>query len=174
MIWLHTNSNDKLSVGIDIATADRTLGRETGGSIGFTVSGQINDKISINGKVGVPVGGINQSTLIGNVEVQYRVNEDGTLNLRFFNRENDINFIGEGIGFTQGVGINYEVDFEDFQHLLLKIFNKSEVEIQNKTFNNIADSEIAPVIKTKSKTKKEKKKNGVEKTNSDAVPPKED
>ena len=167
---LFQNSDDKLSVGIDIATADRTLGQEIGGSIGFTLSGQINDKISINGKVGVPVGGINQSTLIGNVEVQYRVNEDGTLNLRFFNRENDINYIGEGVGFTQGIGINYEVDFDDFQQLLRKIFNKSNVEIERKSFDTISDSEIPVEIKPK----KDKKKKTVEKSNSDAVPPKED
>lgn len=167
---LFQNSDDKLSVGIDIATADRTLGRETGGSIGFTVSGQINDKISINGKVGVPTGGINQSTLIGNIEVQYRVNEDGTLNLRFFNRENDINYIGEGVGFTQGVGINYEVDFDDFQQLLRKIFNKSEADIQQKSNSTISDSEI-PV---EPKPKNRKKDKDIEKTNSDAVPPKED
>jgi hypothetical protein len=38
------------------------------------------------------------------------VNADGTLNLRLFNRENDINYIGQGIGYTQGVGMSYEVD----------------------------------------------------------------
>ena len=167
---LFQNSDDKLSVGIDIATADRTIGRETGGSIGFTVSGQINDKISINGKVGVPVGGINQSTLIGNVEVQYRVNEDGTLNLRFFNRENDINYIGEGVGFTQGVGINYEVDFDTFKQLLRKVFNKQQIEVDRKGADYISDSEIL----NEPKSKKSKKQKEAEKSKSDAIPPKED
>jgi hypothetical protein len=29
-----------------------------------------------------------------------------------FNRENDINYIGQGIGYTQGIGVTYEVDFD--------------------------------------------------------------
>jgi hypothetical protein len=47
---------------------------------------------------------------VGDLEIQYRVNEDGTLNLRLFNRENDINYIGQGVGYTQGFGVSYEVD----------------------------------------------------------------
>jgi hypothetical protein len=31
---------------------------------------------------GVPFGGINESAIVGDIEVLYRVNEDGTLNLR--------------------------------------------------------------------------------------------
>jgi hypothetical protein len=30
--------------------------------------------------------GINESAIVGDLEIQYRVNEDGTLNLRLFNR----------------------------------------------------------------------------------------
>jgi hypothetical protein len=46
----------------------------------------VNERITINGKVGVPFGGINESAIVGDLEIQYRVNEDGTLNLRLFNR----------------------------------------------------------------------------------------
>jgi asparagine synthetase A len=52
------------------------------------------------------------------------VNEDGTLNLRVFNRENDINYIGQGVGYTQGVGMSYEVDFDNLKELLNKIFKR--------------------------------------------------
>jgi hypothetical protein len=45
----------------------------------------VNERITINGKVGV-FGGINESAIVGDLEIQYRVNEDGTLNLRLFNR----------------------------------------------------------------------------------------
>ena len=44
-----------------------------------TLSTQINDKLSINGNVGVPVGGVNQSYVVGNVEVELKLNDDGTL-----------------------------------------------------------------------------------------------
>jgi hypothetical protein len=44
------------------------------------------NEITINGKVGVPFGGINESAIVGDLEIQYRVNEDGTLNLRLIGR----------------------------------------------------------------------------------------
>jgi hypothetical protein len=81
----------------------------------------VNERITINGKVGV-ICGINESAIVGDLEIQYRVNEDGTLNLRLFNRENDINYIGQGIGYTQGIGVTYEVDFDTFKELVNKIY----------------------------------------------------
>jgi hypothetical protein len=44
----------------------------------------VNERITINGKVGA-IYGINESAIVGDLEIQYRVNEDGTLNLRLFN-----------------------------------------------------------------------------------------
>ena len=58
------------------------------------------------------------------MEVQYRVNEEGTLNLRVFNKENDVSYIGQGIGYTQGLGISYEIDFDTFKELVNTIFKK--------------------------------------------------
>ena len=125
---LFNEKDGKFQVGIDYTQADTTPGIQTNGQVGVTLSTKVNDRITINGKVGVPVGGVNESAIIGNVELQYRVNEDGTLNLRVFNRENDINYIGEGIGYTQGVGITYEVDFDIFKELVNKIFKNIKID----------------------------------------------
>ncbi len=145
---LFQNQSDKLKVALDIATADKTPGKETNGSIALTLSTQINERLSLNGKLGVPIGGLSETAFVGNFELQYRVNDDGTLNFRVFNRENDINYIGEGIGYTQGFGINYEVDFDSFKELIDKILktktlSKSEPiptpNSQNKPPNQEAD-----------------------------------
>lgn len=122
------SKDDKFRVNPFLETAERTPGYESNGAVGFTVSSQINDRITVNGKVGVPVGGLNQSAVVGDVEVQYRVNEDGTMNLRFFNRENDINYLGEGIGYTQGLGVTYQVDFDTFQELVNRFFGPRKLE----------------------------------------------
>ena len=122
------SDNEKFNVELDIITADRTVGSETDGRFVASVSSKINERITINGKVGVPFGGVNQSAVVGDVEILYRVNEDGSVNLRFFNRENDINYIGEGIGYTQGVGISYEVDFDTFKELANKFFKNIKIE----------------------------------------------
>ena len=102
-----------MQVGVNYDQADRI--NQISGRVGLTLSTQINDKISINGKVGVPVGGVTESVLVGDVEVQLQLNEDGSLRARVFNRENDINYnIGEGIGYTQGLGLSYSLDFDTF------------------------------------------------------------
>ncbi len=166
------NPDDKIKVGIDLVSADRTPGNESDGSVGLTLSSQINERITINGKVGVPVGGVNESAVVGNVEVQYRVNEDGSLNLRVFNRENDINYIGEGIGYTQGVGITYEVDFDTFKELVNKIFKSKKLERASDTMDYIdEDSEMMPDYMN---FQDEKKKTESPKPPKEAIPSKED
>mgnify|MGYP006188577073 CR=1 FL=1 len=137
--------NSNFNLGLDVVTADRTPGRETDGSVGFTGSFEINERISVNGKLGVPIGGINDAAVVGNVEILYRVNEDGSLNMRVFNRENDITYIGEGIGYTQGIGVSYQVDFNTFRELITKVFKNAKLtKDTTPTSDLVPDSEMLP------------------------------
>ena len=163
------DEDGKFNVGLDYVSADKRPGTEADGRFGFTVSTQINERISINGKVGVPVGGINESAIVGDVEVQYRVNEDGTMNLRVFNRENDINYIGQGVGYTQGIGINYEVDFDTFKELINKIFQNAQLSRESESQYLIPDSSISPEY-INFLEKKNKKKPEKVKPNREAIP----
>ena len=166
------SDNEKFKVGINFIGADKRIGRETDGRFVATISSKINERITINGKVGVPFGGINESAIVGDLEVLYRVNEDGTMNLRLFNKENDINYIGQGIGYTQGLGVSYEVDFDTFKELVNKIFKKHKLEREIKPTSEDQDSNLSPDYINFSKPKKtttEKQKN-----NQEAVIPKED
>ena len=136
-----------------------------------TFSSKISERITFNGKVGVPVGGINESAVVGNAEIQYRVNEDGTMNLRVFNRENDINYIGEGIGYTQGVGVTYEVDFNTFAQLINRLFKNQKIELEKTPLLLVPDSEIPNYInfgKEPTDDNEQKKEN--EKVNKEAIP----
>jgi len=166
------DNEDKIQVGVDLVSADRNPGRETDGRVGLTVSTKISDRISINGKFGVPVGGVSESTIVGDVEVQYRVNEDGTLNLRMFNKENDINYIGQGIGYTQGIGLTYQVDFTTFKQLLGKIFKNQKIEIVPKPVKEVPDSQMVPdyIQFVDKKEDKKDQKAQPEKHNKEAVP----
>ncbi|MBF7092407.1 translocation/assembly module TamB [Flavobacterium sp. ALJ2] len=174
---IHSDS-DKIDIGFTYTSADRRLGQEADGQFAATISSQINERITINGKVGVPVGGINESAIVGDVEVQYRVNEDGTMNLRLFNRENDINYIGQGIGYTQGMGISYEVDFDTFKELVNKIFKNHKLERAIKGLdsnNDFQDSSINPDYLDFSKSKKTNKKEKEKvKPNNQGLVPEED
>ena len=123
-----TGDNDKLNVGLSYEQgySDSQADLFTDDRIGVTLSTQINDKILINGRVGVPVGGVSETVVAGDVEVQVLLNEDGTLRAKIFNRENLIQqFFGEQ-GYTQGVGLSYQVDFNTFRELMKKVFKKKE------------------------------------------------
>lgn len=81
---------------------------------------------------------------MGDVEALFRVNEDGTLNLRLFNKENDINYVGQGIGYTQGLGVSYAVDFDFFKEFVNKIFKNLKFDKSNNTASEDQDSNLSP------------------------------
>ena len=140
---LFADEDSKLQLGFDYSQGNRLT--EISDRVGVTVSTRINDRISINGKVGVPVGGVSESVIVGNVEIQMQLNEDGTLTAHVFNRENNINYIGEGIGYTQGLGLTYNVEFNTFKEMIRKIFTKKTLTKKTMNSNNeIPDSEDIP------------------------------
>ncbi len=107
----HKSSWDKSEI-LDIKTEDR---------FGVTLSTKISDKILFNGKIGVPIGGIEETLIIGDVEIEFLLNEDGTLKAKVFNRENEFRYIGDELGYTQGLGMSYQVDFESFREIISKL-----------------------------------------------------
>jgi len=94
------------------------------------------------------------------------------MNLRLFNRENDINYIGQGIGYTQGLGLTYEVDFDTFRELVSKIFKKYNIKKVDTTNEYFQDSNVAPEYINFNNNKKPKEEDS--KSNSEAVKTDED
>ena len=118
-------SNDKVDFGVSYEQGylDPNNVIETENRIGVTVSTRISDRVLFNGKFGVPVGGVSETVVAGDVEVQVLLNEEGTLRAKIFNRENEIQqFLADRQGYTQGVGLSYEVDFNSFGELMNKLF----------------------------------------------------
>lgn len=141
---IFNDEDSKISMGVNYVAPDTTPGREADGNVGVTTSFNLNERISVNGNLGVPVGGINDAAVVGDVEVLYRVNDDGTLNMRVFNRESDINYVGEGIGYTQGIGVSYQVDFDTFNELITKVFKNAKLTEDKNSNEDIPDSDYAP------------------------------
>ena len=121
---LFADEDNKFSVGLDYSQGSRLPNAETADRVGITLQTQINERILINGKVGVPVGGVSETAIAGDIEVQWLINEDGTLRMNFFNRQADIQFIGEDQIFEQGLGMSYSVDFDTLSELIDKLFGK--------------------------------------------------
>ncbi|NAY91263.1 translocation/assembly module TamB [Muricauda sp. JGD-17] len=124
-----SDNNDKFNLGVSYEQGllDPNADIRTENRIGVTVSTQISDRILVNGRVGVPVGGVSETVVAGDVEVQVLLNEQGTLSAKIFNRENQIQqFLAERQGYTQGLGLSYQVDFNSFKELMRKIFKKKD------------------------------------------------
>lgn len=92
----------------------------------------LEDRLLISGSFGVGTRRIeegaspeeaipNQNTFIGDVKIEYLLNEEGTFRMNVFNESNN-NYIlqDEGRGqFTQGVGLSYKEDFNNFEDFKL-------------------------------------------------------
>lgn len=129
---LFADDDNKVQLGIDLDLGKTTPDYETDSRLGVTVSTKINDNVLINGKVGVPVGGVSETTVAGDFEVEVLLNQDRTLTLKFFNKENSIQNFGEQIGYTQGVGLSYNIEFDNLKELLKALFKKQTKKINSK------------------------------------------
>ncbi|MCX7549463.1 translocation/assembly module TamB domain-containing protein [Xanthomarina sp. F2636L] len=119
---LITSGNNKVNIGLNYEAGENTPEYQTDDRLGVTLQTNISERVIINGKVGVPVGGVSETVVAGDVQIDFLLNEEGTLTAKVFNRENSIRNFGEEIGYTQGIGIAYSVDFDTFKELLDKIF----------------------------------------------------
>ena len=119
---IFTNTDDKMNIGINYLKGDKNaasslLNRDR---LGLTLKTEISDKILINGKVGVPVGGVEENVIIGDVQIEFLLNDKGNLKARFFNKENEYQYFANDIGYTQGLGLSYELDFDSFRRIFKK------------------------------------------------------
>jgi len=84
-----------------------------------------NDKLTIDGNVGVNNNTQTKtSTLIGDLNINYKLSQDGKVQLKAFNRSND-NFQIATLGgqFTQGAGIFYREEFNTLNDLYKRYIN---------------------------------------------------
>ena len=141
---LFSDDEGKFKVGLNYSQSEINPYSEVSDAarVGVTLSTQINDRILVNSKLGVPIGGHEENVIVGDVEIQLLLNEDGSLRARVFNRENDISYLGEGIGYKQGVGLTYEVDFNTFKELLQKIIKSGNEKKKDAVKTNQTEEEL--------------------------------
>ena len=147
---LISEDDDKLKVGIDYLQGDKSqlLDIATEDRLGFTLSTKISDKILLNGKIGVPIGGLEQTLIVGNVQIDFILNDEGSLRAKVFNKENEFRYIGDELGYTQGVGLSYDVDFNTFKDMIQKIVtNKRNLIEEGDSFIESEKDEIINFVK---------------------------
>ncbi len=126
----------KMNVNLD---ADQNTGES---SFEFGIKkGFIDDRLIFTGSFGVENSSSaqqqGQSALIGDVSLEYLINESGTFRINVFNESNDYSIIQDkNLGpFSQGAGLHYQEDFDTWANFkigqyFLDIFRSK----QNKKF----------------------------------------
>lgn len=141
---LVSREDSKFNFGVSYEASERNPNSdlERADRFGITLSTQITDRVLINGKLGVPVGSTSSSerAVIGNVEIEFLINEDGTLRLKLFNRENTLQQLGQQEDYTQGLGLQYRIDFDSIKELYERIFKKKMVKSRDTKASEEVDS----------------------------------
>ncbi|MBU0488101.1 MAG: translocation/assembly module TamB, partial [Bacteroidetes bacterium] len=108
--WLSQISND-FDIGVNYRAGDEINSDE----LEVALSTQLfNDRVSIDGNFGVAGSAQqNASNIIGDVNVEVKLTEEGRFRVRAFNKTNTSNdLITKNAPYTQGVGIFYRKEFD--------------------------------------------------------------
>ena len=123
---IFADQDGKFNVGLAYSPGMRTRDIETSDRVGLTFTSQVSDRVLIDGRVGVPVGGLQENKVAGDFQIQVLLNEEGNFKWNIFNRETQVQFIGENQGFEQGTGLSYSLEFDSFKEIRDRIFRKRE------------------------------------------------
>lgn len=143
------NSPDsKFQFGVDYTQGDRgnNLNRLIiDNQVDVSFSTQLSDRVIINGEIGVPVGAQTQSSVIGEVKIEFLLNKEGNFRGVIFNRQNEIQYSTDEIGYTQGGALTYQVNFNNLNDLITKLIRK--LSLNNKEGIEEKDKNIKKVKK---------------------------
>ncbi|MEN8139003.1 MAG: translocation/assembly module TamB domain-containing protein [Bacteroidota bacterium] len=128
--------SDKFDVNVSYTTANATSdinsARDNTDELEVGLSSQLfDDRVTVNGNVGVPVGS-SQSSIVGDVEILVNITKDGRYKGKMFTRQNVVTDLFQNEGYTQGIGISYQTNFDTFQELIQNLFKrkpKGEIEV---------------------------------------------
>lgn len=135
--WLSQISDD-FNVGVNYRMGDDISTEQ----LEIALSTQLfNEKVSINTNVGVggnevtdqAVKGEETSNIVGDVNVEYKINEK--IKLRAFNQHNNESYLDEQGPYTQGIGVFYRKEFDRFIDLFKKQKDKDQKQPKEKNKN---------------------------------------
>lgn len=133
-----SNWVSQLSDGLDLGVRYRNKDKTSSGQdeVEVALSTKLfNDRVSIDGNVGLATTKSTTSTANGNgsildLTVEVKITDDGKLRIRGFNRSNDANII-RPFPYTQGVGLSYQTSFDTWRELFERK-KKAEKDTANK------------------------------------------
>lgn len=130
---LLNNPNSKFQLGVGYKQGNNDIEQQNlnvDNQVDLSLTTKISDRVVVNGKVGVPVGTKTQSSVVGEVKVEVLLNKEGNFRGVIFNRQNEIRFSTEEEGYTQGIGLSYQVNFNTLSDLFKQV--KSTIKSKKK------------------------------------------
>lgn len=111
--------DDRWQVGTNIRTSDSNFSST---EVELLLSSKLlNDRVLFNGNFGYRDNPLTQETFIGDVDIEILLNRMGTWRLKAYNHYNEkFYYINNNSVQTQGVGILYKKDFNNFKELFRK------------------------------------------------------
>ncbi len=123
--WLSQISKD-FDIGVNYRPGDQLSSQE----LQLALSTQMfNDRVTIDGNFGVggelktevtTQGTETTNNIVGDVNVEYKITEDGRFRMKVFNRSNTNEFTNIISPYTQGLGFFYRREFDNIRDLFRK------------------------------------------------------
>lgn len=118
--WISKLSNN-LDVGFNYRPGDDITSDEIAVALSTEL---LNERLVISSNFGVAQGNEinqNENALIGDVNVEYKLNEDGTFRVRVFTRTNDYDITNANQAqTTSGVGVYYKKEFNTWKEFITR------------------------------------------------------
>lgn len=113
-----SNMLSKISNDFDIGVNYRPGDAISKDELEVALSTQLfNDKLSVEGNIGNNTNSQTANNLVGDVNVDYKLTEDGKVRVKAFNKANDNSQTNINGAYTQGVGIFYREEFNTIGEL---------------------------------------------------------
>ncbi|MCF6351009.1 MAG: translocation/assembly module TamB [Flavobacteriaceae bacterium] len=117
------SENDKFQVGVNLEIGDENslTNLRTDDQVGVTLQTKILKKITLNGVVGVPINSNSQSGVTGEIEAELPLNKSENFKAKMYNRRNEVQFdVLDTEGYTQGIGLSYQFNWNTGSEFLEK------------------------------------------------------
>ncbi len=113
-----SNMLSKISNDFDVGVNYRPGDAITKDELEVALSTQLfDDKLTVEGNIGNNSNSQNANSVVGDVNVDYKLTEDGKVRIKAFNKANDNSQSAINGAYTQGVGIFYREEFNTIGEL---------------------------------------------------------
>jgi hypothetical protein len=134
--WL-SQTNDLVKVGVKYSPGDEITNKELQVAVSTDL---FNDRVSIDGNVGVANNPYAASNIVGDVNIEYKINKDGKFRVKAFNQSNDYTTIANNGPYKQGVGVFYREEFDTWGELIRRYREKIRSLGKTKSAERVPDT----------------------------------